>query len=156
MGVRDGERGATGAPRMKYRTTWRRIPGPAYTYAAKVTAVHDGDTCSVDLDLGLSVHVLTAIRLLGCNAIELGDPGGVEAGQHLREVLLGQAVYLRTVKPDKYAGRMDAQVTVLADPTDPTSGYDLVTRLIADGWAAAWDGKGPKRVPSWPRVNATP
>lgn len=137
---------------MNYRTTWRRLAGPAYTYAAKVLAVHDGDTFTADVDLGFQVHVQTQVRLLGCNAIELVDPGGVEAGQHLREILLGQTVYLRTVKTDKFGGRYDAQVTV----TIAGVSLDLVTTLIEQGWAAAWDGKGPKRVPPWPRVVPTP
>jgi endonuclease YncB( thermonuclease family) len=127
-----------------------KISGPAYTYAAKVIAVHDGDTFTADVDLGFQVHVQTAIRLLGCNAIELADPGGKEARDHLTTLLIGQQVYLRTVKPDKFGGRYDAQVTV----TIAGVGLDLVTTLIAQGWAAPYDGSGQKRVPQWPRSSA--
>jgi endonuclease YncB( thermonuclease family) len=133
---------------VRYRTSWRRIIGPAYTYSALVLAVHDGDTFTAEVDLGFQVHVVTSVRLLGCNAIELADPGGVEAGEHLRGLLLGQGIYLRTVKPDKFGGRYDAQVTV----TIAGVALDLATVLIEQGWAAPWDGKGPKRVPPWPRM----
>lgn len=130
---------------MRYRTSWRRLAGPAYTYSAKVTAVHDGDTFTADIDLGFQVHALTAVRLLGCNAIELDDPGGKEARDNLASLLIDQKVLLRTVKPDKFGGRYDAQVTL-------PDGRDLVTLLLADGWATPYDGKGPKHVPPWPRV----
>lgn len=130
---------------MKYRTEWRKLPGPAYTYAGRVTAVHDGDTLTVDVDLGFFVHHITDVRLLGMNAIELAAPGGVESRDHLATLVLDQPVFLRTVKPDKFGGRWDCQVTLPGDT-------DLATLLIAQGWAAPWDGKGPKPVPVWPRV----
>ena len=128
---------------------------PAYTYAATVTGVHDGDTVAVDIDLGFGVHTIQHVRLLGCNAIELAQPGGVEARDHLAS-LFGLTstsvnnlahVVLRSVKVDKYGGRYDAAITLTN-----AGGGDLVTQLIADGWAAAWDGKGPKPVPPWPRA----
>jgi endonuclease YncB( thermonuclease family) len=130
---------------------------PAYTYAAMVTAVHDGDTITVDIDLGFAVHTRQHVRLLGCNAIELAQPGGAEARDHLASLFgltetsannLGHVV-LRSVKPDKYGDRYDAAITLTN-----AGGTDLVTQLIADGWAAAWDGKGPKPVPAWPRIPA--
>jgi hypothetical protein len=55
---------------------------------------------------------------------------------------------MRTVKADKYGGRYDAQC-VLSD------GTDLVSLLVRKGWAMAWDGKGVKPVPPWPRVPTT-
>lgn len=136
----------------------------AQTHPATVLAVHDGDSLTVsirlartrarDADLGFHIHaehgwlVLHApIRLLGCNAIELKDPGGVEAQQHLATVLpVGTLVSLSTVATDKYA-RWDAAVTL-------PDGTDLVTGLIRDGWAAAWNGLGPKPTPAWPRITA--
>lgn len=134
------------------------------TFAAVVTEVHDGDTfkCTVDLgvgtvakdrDLGFHIYienhrvVLHAdVRLLGCNARELAMPGGPEAGAHLVQVMpIGAKIALTTVAPDKYGGRYDATVT-LAD------GINLVAELVAEQWAAAWDGVGSKPVPPWPRT----
>ena len=120
-------------------------PRPAFTYAATVRSVYDGDTIKVDIDLGFSVHLHTSARLLGCNAIELSQPGGVEARDNLRALLpTGTVVTLRSVLVDKFGGRVDAQVTL-------PDGTDLVTGLIAAGWAAVWSGAGPRPVPAWPR-----
>lgn len=132
------------------------------TWTATVTNVHDGDTISVTIDLGATAHggdkdygfhiyresnrlVMHAdIRLLGCNAAELAAPGGVEARDHLLEVMpLGTVVRLSTESPDKYGGRYDATVTL-------PDGRDLVSLLAATGWAAAWNGVGTKPVPAWP------
>ncbi len=122
------------------------MPDPAYRYEAVVTAVHDGDTITADVSLGFGVWMRTqAFRLLGCNARELADPGGSEAHINLAALLLaGPAVTLTSVKPDKYGGRFDAVITL-------PDGTDLVSRLIAEQWAAPWNGRGAKPVPPWPR-----
>jgi endonuclease YncB( thermonuclease family) len=49
-----------------------------------------------------------------------------------------------TVKPDKYADRVDAVITL-------PDGHDLAQLLCATGWAAAWNGHGTKPAPDWPR-----
>jgi micrococcal nuclease len=118
-----------------------------YEYAATVTAVHDGDTLDADISLGFHLWLRAQpIRLTGCNARELNMPGGHEARDHLAALLPpGTVVKLRTLKPDKFGDRVDASV-VLAD------GTDLVAQLVAQQWAAAWDGTGPKPVPLWPRT----
>lgn len=121
-----------------------RAPGPA-GYPATVTAVHDGDTITADIELGFGVGVVQHVRLLGCNARELSQPGGPEAAANLTGLLLGQRVTLSGVRPDKFGGRYDAAVT-LAD------GTDLVAELVAQQWAAPWDGTGTKPVPPWPRT----
>lgn len=122
------------------------MTGPAYRYTAVVTAVHDGDTITADVDLGMHVWVRAqSFRLLGCNARELGSPGGPEARINLAALLLaGPPVTLTSVKPDKYGGRFGAVIT-LAD------GSDLAAKLIAEGWAAPWNGHGEKPLPPWPR-----
>jgi endonuclease YncB( thermonuclease family) len=122
------------------------MTGPAYRYSAVVVRVVDGDGLVVSVDLGWSVWLHSQrIRLAGCNARELPEPGGVEARDHLAELLpAGTAVTLATVKIDRYGGRYDAHVTL-------PDGRDLVSLLIAAGWAAPWDGRGPRPVPLWPR-----
>jgi micrococcal nuclease len=48
------------------------VIGPAYVYKAEVTAVHDGDTITADVDLGFDVWMRNqSIRLFGINAPEL-------------------------------------------------------------------------------------
>lgn len=140
----DHARGANG-----YRVVMvKQSTGPVYAYAAVVTAVHDGDTVTADIDLGFDVHTIQHVRLAGCNARELAQPGGPEAAANLTGLLLGKQVVLHTVRPDKFGGRYDAAVT-LAD------GTDLVAELVAQQWAAPWDGTGPKPVPPWPRTVGT-
>lgn len=122
-----------------------------YIYNATVLYVHDGDTFDVDVDFGFFIHQQpVSVRLLGANAIELSKPGGKEARDHLATLLpVGAKVLLQTARPDKYAPRWDAQVTYL---TADGAVHDLVTDLIADGWAAPYSGSGPMPVPVWPRA----
>lgn len=118
-----------------------------YTYRATVQSVHDGDTITVDVDLGLGVWRRgQRVRLDGINARELGVPGGREARDNLAALVpAGSEVALRSVHWDKYGGRIDGAVT-LAD------GRDLAAVLVEGQWAAAWDGSGPRPVPPWPRT----
>lgn len=117
-----------------------------YRFYAAVVAIHDGDSITADIDLGFDVHTIQHLRLLGCNARELAQPGGKEALANLAAILSGKTVTVRSVKPDKYA-RYDAAITL-------PDGTDLVSLLIADQWAAPWTGQGPKPVPPWPRTVA--
>lgn len=116
-----------------------------FTYVAIVERVIDGDSVGLAVDLGFDTWHRGSFRLLGCNARELSQPGGPDAAANLAALLpAGTRVVIQSVKPDKFGGRYDAAVT-LAD------GTDLVAQLVAQGWAAAWDGTGTKPVPPWPR-----
>jgi len=116
-----------------------------YTYAATVVRVVDGDSIIVDLDLGRRIWVRDAPhRLAGIAARELKMPGGVEARNNLSTLLpVGALVTLRSLRPYKYGDSYMAQITL-------SDGTDLCNRLIADGWALPWDGRGSQPVPSWP------
>lgn len=120
--------------------------GTVRTFNAVAWHVVDGDTIDVMADLdAFDMWALKRFRLLGCNAIEHDQPGGVEAREHLAELLpTGTPVTLTSVKVDKFGGRYDAAIKL-------PDGTDLVAALIADHWAVAWDGRGPKPVPPWPR-----
>lgn len=126
------------------------VPAP-FLFSGQVVSWHDGDSCRVYVDRGMRDYSMWAIRLLGCNARELSAPGGKEARDEvIRRVPPGTTVTLATAKPDKFGGRIDARLYY----TDPASGQvrDLVADLIADNWAAAYDGNGsPMPVPPWPR-----
>lgn len=141
------------------------------SYQASALSVHDGDTLTAsirlfrfpvwkrllkyitDRDLGFHIYIESGwlvlhapIRLLGCNARELAQDGGLEAAANLRALLpVGTQVTLQTVAADKWGTRWDAAVTM-------PDGSDLVSGLIAQQWLAAWDGTGPKPVPPWPRT----
>ena len=124
-------------------------PLTPYDYTATIESVTDGDTCVALIDLGFSILHRVNVRLFGCNAAEHATPGGDAATAHLRTLLpAGTRVGLRSRGVDKYGGRTDASL-LLADATGKLT-VDLVTGLIADGWAAPWNGTGPKPVPVWP------
>ena len=56
-------------------------PAPPFHYRATVTSVYDGDTCTVDLDLGLSITLhKQKIRLHRINAPELRGRSKRRAG----------------------------------------------------------------------------
>ena len=126
------------------------MTAPAYTYAATVISFHDGDTGTLAIDLGFDVTFTTNIRLAGCNAIELSQPGGKEARDNINALLpAGSHVVIASTKVDKYGGRYDASI---AYTTADGAEHDLVADLIAQQWAAPWDGAGKAPVPPWPRT----
>lgn len=87
-----------------------------YVYKAKVVSVYDGDTITVNIDLGFNVtwHNVK-LRLYGINTPEMNTPEGKDVSQRLKDRLLGQEVTIETLKDktEKY-GRYLAKV-YLAD-----------------------------------------
>ena len=85
---------------------------PAYIYRAVVVRVVDGDTIDVDIDLGFYVWIKKQrIRLLGIDAPEVkGDtrPEGLAATEHLKALIEGESIILRTVKGDDGGDRDDS------------------------------------------------
>ena len=75
-----------------------------YHYKALVTAVYDGDTITVDIDLGLGVFKRgEKIRLYGIDTPELRGSEeekvkGRAARDYLRSQILNREVYLETYK----------------------------------------------------------
>ncbi|RME00536.1 MAG: nuclease [Calditrichaeota bacterium] len=76
-----------------------------YHYRAKVVSVYDGDTCRVDIDLGLSTWIKQeVIRLFRINAPEVrGEEreAGLRARDYLRELILNKDILLQTIKDRK-------------------------------------------------------
>jgi hypothetical protein len=122
------------------------VPTP-YVYNAAVTRVVDGDTLEALVSFGFFLAIgPIPIRILGINARELHDPGGVEARDNLTGMLPpGTPIVLHTAKPDKFAPRWDALIETAGIP-------DLSGYLIAQQWAAAYFGAGTKNVAPWPRT----
>jgi len=114
---------------------------------ATVRRIVDGDTIHVDIDMDLKVVLLDyPLRLAGCNAAPISTPSGVGAAAYLSTVIPpGTLVVLLTIKDYKYGGEYIARV-LLQD------GTDVVAQLIAQQWAAPWDGRGPQPLPPWPRT----
>ncbi len=107
-----------------------------YTYSAVVTSVYDGDTCTVDIDLGLGVWVRgEKIRLARINAPELRKeerPRGILSRDRLRELIRGRQIILQTIrdKKGKY-GRYLGEIW-LVDEDGPVNVNDL---LVSEGFA---------------------
>ena len=91
-----------------------------FHYTATVQSVYDGDTCRVDIDLGLGIWIRNEkLRLVRINAPEMtGDDKalGTAARDFLRELIDGQKVIIESVKDrrGKY-GRYLAEIWIQQD-----------------------------------------
>ena len=54
-----------------------------FWYQGSVISNHDGDTITLNIDLGRRQYSIDSIRLIGINAPELSQPGGKEAREFL-------------------------------------------------------------------------
>lgn len=98
---------------------------PVYQYAAIVEGgddgkgAHDGDTFEATVNLGVYVYIRPSIRIRGINAPELRATGGLKARDYLRSLIpIGTRLVVKTVKPDKFGNRIDAQVFRASDALD--------------------------------------
>ena len=86
-----------------------------YHYRATVTSVYDGDTCTVDFDLGLYTWLKSQkLRLNRINAPEMrGEEkeAGTQSRDFLRGLILDKMIVVETIKDDteKY-GRYLAEI----------------------------------------------
>ena len=107
-------------------------------YPAKVLNVHDGDTITLDIDLGYD-HLIAgqdwdgktrlSCRVFGINAPELSTQAGKDALAYAQTLLnVGDRCKVTSHGWDKYGGRFDGEIT-LAD------GRDFGTVMIATGHA---------------------
>jgi len=91
-----------------------------YCYRANVVSVYDGDTCTVDIDLGLKTWLHgEKLRLNRINTPELrGEEReqGLVARDFLRELVLDHEVLLQTIrdKKGKY-GRYLAELWIMGN-----------------------------------------
>lgn len=137
--------------------TSRLLAAATGPLAATVLRVVDGDTLHLNvrlgaLDLGTETLGLYAedepVRLDGCNAAAKSTPGGAAAAANLTALLPPGTPVTATITGEyKYGGEVMVSIT-LAD------GTDLVQTLIAEQWAAPWDGRGKQPIPPWPRATA--
>lgn len=129
-----------------------------YVFPAVVTRVIDGDTVVAEITLCSAFHETWKAervwRLNGCNARELHDPtgGGAAAKAHLAQLMLpGTPVTIRSVRVDPYTDQKYESARYEASVTLP-DGTDLTAALMADNWAATWNGvTQPRPLPPWPR-----
>lgn len=76
-----------------------------YHYKAIVVQVYDGDTCTLDVDLGLNTWIRgEKVRLNRINAPELTGKSkskGIKSRDYMRSKILGQEVLVQTIKDRK-------------------------------------------------------
>ena len=76
-----------------------------YFYRAKVVYVYDGDTITVDRDLGLKVFVHgKKIRLSRINTPEIRSEersNGLKARDYLRKLIMNKSIFIETIKDKK-------------------------------------------------------
>jgi len=77
---------------------------PKYTYKALVLDVYDGDTITVEIDLGFNIRFTEKVRLFGINAPEMkgaDKPKGIKSRDALRKMILKKEVIIKTEKDEK-------------------------------------------------------
>ena len=108
-----------------------------YHYRAIVKSVYDGDTCTVDIDLGLRTWISgEKIRLHRINAPELRGPereAGLKSRDFLRSQIEGKEVYIQTFKDKKGKyGRYIADIWLQSESGEWINVNDL---LVEEGYA---------------------
>ena len=93
-----------------------------YEYRATLVRIIDADTFRMDVDLGMHVHTMANIRLVGVSAMELSTPEGKAARDLVAEwwggsFEPGEPVVLRTLRDrksfDRWLGTMfDGEVNI--------------------------------------------
>ena len=112
-----------------------------YHYQAKVTSVYDGDTCTVDIDLGLYTWIHgEKLRLHRINAPELRGierEAGLKSRDFLRSQIDGKEVIIQTIKDKrgKY-GRYIAEIWLSGEDEEFINVNDL---LVSEGFARYQD-----------------
>jgi endonuclease YncB( thermonuclease family) len=108
-------------------------------YAADVVRIIDGDTFVARMRTGPGGEVETRVRLRSIDAAELHARCSKElrlalaARAALQRLLADGSVTLSRVGPDKYPGRIDANVAT-------RSTNDISAAMLSGGFARAYDG----------------
>lgn len=89
------------------------MPDTYGPYRATVIKVHDGDTATLQIDLGFGLTQVLNCRMFGINAPELSTDAGKQARDFAQTLLtLGMLVTVVSHGWDKYGGRFDGSVTL--------------------------------------------
>ncbi len=126
-----------------------KVKSKLYHYVAHVTEVYDGDTVTVDLDLGLGIwHHSQTIRLWRVNTPEVKGPErerGLVVRDYVRTLILDKAILLRTIldrrgqdRTEKF-GRLLGEILVEGEDGELLNVNEL---LLAQGMALPVDEGG--------------
>jgi endonuclease YncB( thermonuclease family) len=118
---------------------WKRAGNPSVRHPVDVIRTIDGDTFEARVPLWPGLDVMTRVRLRGIDAPELKAQCEKEfrmaeaASDALQNLLAEGEVTIFNIGPDKYQGRVDADVATRRTP-------NLSNALLAGGFARAYDG----------------
>lgn len=112
-----------------------------YFYRATVKSVYDGDTITVDIDLGLMTWIhAEKLRLYRINAPELRGSEreeGLKSRDFLRSLIDGKEIFIETVKDKKGKyGRYLAEIWLEQGTDNWINVNDL---LVTEGYAEYHD-----------------
>src|SRR5580692_4290981 len=126
-------------PHPKVAPAYRQAPANTHVYAAEVVRIIDGDTFVARMRTGPDSEVETRVRLRSIDAAELHARCSKElrlalaARAALQRLLADGRVTLSYVGPDKYPGRIDANVAT-------RSTTDISAAMLSGGFARAYNG----------------
>ena len=112
-----------------------------YVYKAHVVSVYDGDTCTVEIDLGLSTWLRgEKIRLYRINAPELRGAEreqGLKSMEYLKRLIQDKEIILQTIKDrkEKY-GRYLGEIWV---QDENGKSINVNDKMVAEGFAVYFD-----------------
>ena len=112
-----------------------------YHYRAVIRKVYDGDTCTVDIDLGLGSWIHgEKLRLYGINAPEVRGverPAGLESRDFLRSRIKGKEVVLQTIKDKK--GKYGRYLAYIWLKDESGNWVNINDMLVQQGYAVYKD-----------------
>jgi endonuclease YncB( thermonuclease family) len=118
---------------------WRRAGNPDVHHPVDVIRTIDGDTFEARVHLSPGLDLTTRVRLRGIDAPELkascpGELQMAESATGALRALLGEGeVTISNIGPDKYSGRVDADVAT-------KSTRNVSTAMLAAGHARSYNG----------------
>lgn len=109
-----------------------------YEYSASTLRVIDGDTCELDIDLGMSIHQHRLCRLKGINCPELHGvtlDAGIKSKKRLESLIIGRDLLIKTTidKSEKY-GRLLVDIWIKDDMSKSVN-----KTLVLEGLAVPYE-----------------
>ena len=108
-----------------------------YNYRANVVGVYDGDSVTLDIDLGLGIWSKgQKCRLLGIDTPELRGlerTEGLKSKQRLCELILGKQIAVETAR-DK-TGKYGRWLVTIWDLNDELGWVNINELLLSEGYA---------------------
>lgn len=108
-----------------------------YTYRAQLNSVYDGDTCRLDIDLGLSIWSKNEkVRLARINAPELKGETLIQARQSrdfLRQNLEDQILIIETIRDRK--GKYGRYIVEIWRQDESGNWLNINDLMVQEGFA---------------------